>query len=47
MICLDSPYPWARVQPGDGLVNEDGARYLIGEDLLDEPLAFVLCDLRS
>ena len=39
--------PLARVQPGDGLVNEDGARYLIGEDLLDEPLAFVLCDLRS
>jgi hypothetical protein len=35
------------VQPGDGLVTGDGARYPVGEDLLNEPPALVLCDLRS
>jgi len=47
VICLDPPYSWARVQPGDGLVNVEGARYPVGKDLLDEPLALVLCDLGS
>jgi hypothetical protein len=47
VICLDPPYPCARVQPGDGLVSGEGARYPVGEDLLDEPLALVLYGLRS
>lgn len=47
MTCLAPPYAWARVQPGDGLVSGEGARYPVGEDLLDQPLALVLFDLRS
>jgi hypothetical protein len=47
VICLAPPYAWGRVQPGDGLVSGGDARYPVGEYLLDEPLAVVLCDLRT